>query len=233
MLRCFGHVWLCVTLWTVAHQAPLSMGFPRQKYWSGLPCPPPKDLPSSGIKLASPMSPALAGKFFTTITNLGSPRYVRFSVHWYFNKATSKKGNPVFAFIDRNLLYCIHTHTHTHAHLLPPLPCFCTFFLQVDNASSAGSCLWTPTHQKKKKKKKWLLPATVPHFLGATAVPMPVINQVCCLLTFESILNEQPAPGTPQTRVALLVLLFCNLACDDRCWEQSHPCGNQQGEAKS
>ena len=154
MLRCFGHVWLCVTLWTVAHQAPLSMGFPRQKYWSGLPCPPPKDLPSSGIKLASPMSPALAGKFFTTITNLGSPRYVRFSVHWYFNKATSKKGNPVFGFIDRNLLYCIHTHTHTHththAHPLPPLPCFCTFFLQVDNASSAGSCLWTPTHQKKK-----------------------------------------------------------------------------------
>ena len=42
--------------WTAAPQAPLSMGFPRQKYWSGLPCPPPGDLPNSGIK---PRSPAL------------------------------------------------------------------------------------------------------------------------------------------------------------------------------
>ena len=36
--RVFGHVWLFVTIWTVAHEAPLSMGFSRQKYWSGLPC---------------------------------------------------------------------------------------------------------------------------------------------------------------------------------------------------
>ena len=47
------------TPWTVAHQAPLSMGFPRQKYWSGLPFPPPVDLPDPGIKLKSPASPAL------------------------------------------------------------------------------------------------------------------------------------------------------------------------------
>ena len=57
---------LCVTLWTVAQQAPLSMGFPRQEYWSGLPCPLPGDLPDPGIKPASLMSPALAGRFFTT-----------------------------------------------------------------------------------------------------------------------------------------------------------------------
>ena len=48
---------------TVACQAPLSMGFPRQGYWSGLPFPSPGDLPDPGIK---PMSPALAGGFFTT-----------------------------------------------------------------------------------------------------------------------------------------------------------------------
>ena len=42
------------TLWTVARQAPLSMGFPRQEYWSGLPCPPPGDLPDPGIESASP-----------------------------------------------------------------------------------------------------------------------------------------------------------------------------------
>ena len=45
--------------WTVAHQAPLSMGFPRQEYWSGLPCPPPGDLLDPGIKSMSPKSPAL------------------------------------------------------------------------------------------------------------------------------------------------------------------------------
>ena len=46
-----------VTLWTVACQAPLSLGFSRQEYWSGLPCPPAGDLPDPGIKPASPMSP--------------------------------------------------------------------------------------------------------------------------------------------------------------------------------
>ena len=50
---------------TGAHQAPLSMGFSRQEYWSGLPFPPPGDLPNPGIKPASLMSPALAGRSFT------------------------------------------------------------------------------------------------------------------------------------------------------------------------
>ena len=60
-----SHVWLFVTPWTVACQAPLSMGFSRQEYWSGLPCPPPGDLPYPGIE---PMSPALADRFFTAST---------------------------------------------------------------------------------------------------------------------------------------------------------------------
>ena len=54
--------------WTSALQAPLSMGFSRQEYWGGLPRPPPRDLPNAGIKPASLMSPALAGRFFTTST---------------------------------------------------------------------------------------------------------------------------------------------------------------------
>ena len=57
---------LCLTLvtpWTVACQAPLSMGFPRQEYWSRLPFPPPADLPDPVIE---PASPALAGRFFTS-----------------------------------------------------------------------------------------------------------------------------------------------------------------------
>ena len=44
MLSCFSHIWLFATLWTIARQAPLSMGFSRQEYWSGLLCPAPWDL---------------------------------------------------------------------------------------------------------------------------------------------------------------------------------------------
>ena len=54
--------------YTVACQAPLSLGFPRQEYWSGLPCPPPGDLPDPGIKPRSLLSPTLAGRFFFTST---------------------------------------------------------------------------------------------------------------------------------------------------------------------
>ena len=56
----FSHVQLFVTLWTVAHQALLSMGVSRQEYWSGLPSPPPGDLPNPGIEPLSLMSSALA-----------------------------------------------------------------------------------------------------------------------------------------------------------------------------
>ena len=58
-----SHVQLFVSPYTIAHQAPLSMGFSRQEYWSGLPFPPPGDLPNPGIKQ---VSPALAGRFFIT-----------------------------------------------------------------------------------------------------------------------------------------------------------------------
>ena len=50
---------LCYSLWTAARQAPLFIGFSRQEYWSGLPCPPPGHLPDPGIKHTSPASPAL------------------------------------------------------------------------------------------------------------------------------------------------------------------------------
>ena len=59
MLSCFSHVWLFATLWTVACQAPLSVGFSRWEYWSGLPRPPPWGFPDPGIKPRSPASPAL------------------------------------------------------------------------------------------------------------------------------------------------------------------------------
>ena len=66
VLSCFSCVQLFATPWTVAHQAPLSMGFSRQEYWSGLPCSPAGVLPYPRIEPASFMSLALAGGFFTT-----------------------------------------------------------------------------------------------------------------------------------------------------------------------
>ena len=63
VLSHFSRVWIPVTVWAVAHEAPLSMGFSRQEYWSGLPCPPQRDRPDPGIK---PVSPAFVGWFFST-----------------------------------------------------------------------------------------------------------------------------------------------------------------------
>ena len=69
---CAKSLQLClfVTPWTITHHTSLSMGFSRQVYWSGLPRPPPGDLPNSGIKPGSLVS-ALTGGFFTASANLG------------------------------------------------------------------------------------------------------------------------------------------------------------------
>ena len=62
VFQLFSHVWLLVTPWTEACQAPLSVGFPRQESWSGLPLSSPRDLLAPGIRS---LSPALTGRFFT------------------------------------------------------------------------------------------------------------------------------------------------------------------------
>ena len=67
MLSHFSHVRLSMTLWnSCSPPGSSSMGFSRQEYWSGLPCPPLGELPDTGIQPASIMSPALAGGFLTT-----------------------------------------------------------------------------------------------------------------------------------------------------------------------
>ena len=66
LLSHFSHVWPFVTLWTIDCQASLPMGLSRHEYWSGLPCSPPGNLPNPETEPASLMSPALAGRFFTT-----------------------------------------------------------------------------------------------------------------------------------------------------------------------
>ena len=74
MLSLFSHVLLFATPWTVACQTPLSVGFSRQEYWSGWPCPPRGDLPNPGIELTSLMSPALTGGFFSPSTTWEAPK---------------------------------------------------------------------------------------------------------------------------------------------------------------
>ena len=76
----------------VARQAPLSMGFPRQEYWSGLPCPPPGDLPDPGIKPASLTSPALAGGFFTTSAPWEAPQHKTCIFIWALGERQSLKS---------------------------------------------------------------------------------------------------------------------------------------------
>ena len=85
---------LCPTLWTVAHQAPLSMGFPRQESWSGLPLPTPGGH-HPGIEPTSLASPALAGGFFTTSTTWEASARVYSNLHVLSNLIISinKQGN--------------------------------------------------------------------------------------------------------------------------------------------
>ena len=83
-------VWLFVTPWAIASQAPLFLRFPRQKYWSGFPCPSSGDLPSPGIESTSLAFPVLAGRFFTTTPPGKSPLFLKltwgtllFFVSWF------------------------------------------------------------------------------------------------------------------------------------------------------
>ena len=79
-----------VTSWTAAHQSPLSMEFSRQEYWSGLPFPPPGDLPDPGI---IPVFPALASGFFTTEPPGKPPTYYIPIVYFVkFWKYKNKRG---------------------------------------------------------------------------------------------------------------------------------------------
>ena len=79
VLSHFSQVQLLAALWTAILQAPLSMGFSRQEYGSGLPWPPPGDLPNPGIKPASFMSSCIGREFFTTNATWGN---VKSSGHW-------------------------------------------------------------------------------------------------------------------------------------------------------
>ena len=73
MWRHISHVWLFVTLWTLACQVPLFLGFSRQEYWSGLPFPSPRDLPDLELETISLKSPKLSSGFLTTSATWEAP----------------------------------------------------------------------------------------------------------------------------------------------------------------
>ena len=97
-------LWLYATLWTVACQAPLSMKFSRQEYWSGLPCLPawhlPDPGPDPGIEPTSLMSPALAGRFFTTSTNWEAPQILYYINSLLFKAETWMKWSELFIYTE-------------------------------------------------------------------------------------------------------------------------------------
>ena len=86
-------VWLFVKPWTVAHQVPLSMGFSRQEYWSGLPLPSLGDPSNPGIKSMSPVSSALVGGLFTTEPPGKPIIYNRVQSIWQFSCGFHSKNN--------------------------------------------------------------------------------------------------------------------------------------------
>ena len=101
-LNCFSCVRLFATLWTVAHQTLLSMRLSRQEYWSGLPFLSPGDHPDPGIEPMSFISPALAGKFFTTSATWETPLV-------YYN-----------IIVNTICHIYIHIHTYTIYIYMPP-----------------------------------------------------------------------------------------------------------------
>ena len=96
----------------VAHQAPLSMGFSRQEYWRGFPCPPPGDLPDPRIEPASLMSPALAGGFFTTSATWQDKHPI--VVSFYFSLSAWKCDLVTVVFWSQDIIQLWRFNYHTY-----------------------------------------------------------------------------------------------------------------------
>ena len=130
MLSHFSHVWLFVTLWTVACQAPLSMGFSRKEYWRRWPCPSSGDLPDQGIEPASLMFLELAGGFFITSTTwevhvIYAKSYNSDYIVSHFSHVNDILCNPVFSmmkfwihFPHRNVITLHSTSIYIQSYVL-------------------------------------------------------------------------------------------------------------------
>ena len=110
-MKSLSRVRLFATLWTVAHQAPPSMGFSRQEYWSGLPFHSPGDLPNPGIE---PGSPALEADALT-FEPPGKP----IALYKCSSSKTIAKNNDDYIYIYIYIYICIYIHTHMENEQFP------------------------------------------------------------------------------------------------------------------
>ena len=179
----FSCVRLFETPWTVAHQPLLSTGFSRQEYWSGLPCHSPGDLPNPGIEPTSLMSPALAGRFFTTsatgkCTHLHTHKHTHISTNTHIPAQTS-----IYIHVCMLSRVCFIATPWTTAHQAPVsrdffqariLECVAIFFSRgsswprdgthiscigrqiLYNCAPWETCIYTHTHTHTHTHRKYI-----------------------------------------------------------------------------
>ena len=126
VLSHFSRVQLFVTPWTVAPQVVLSMGFSRQEYGSGLPCPSPRDIPDSGMRPLSLTSPALAGWLFITSAIWEAGMLYKHNK----NPKLPRKGQPPYSTGHLDTLYvvCVFLFRLSYYFCLPMLWMFCVLW---------------------------------------------------------------------------------------------------------
>ena len=186
MLHCFSHVQLCVTLWTVARQAPLSMGFSRQEYCSELPRPPQGDLPDPGTEPVSVVSPALAGGFFTMRNTFQIYPWLSLFCLYCFNDVLSSNDFQFVSLIhsaicnDSWIQICPHCSEHKECILGNSLVVqwlgLCAFTAEGQGSTSGRGikilqALWWS--QKKKKKMHSLSWLTRLFMFTLCFIPLP------------------------------------------------------------
>ena len=142
VLSRFSCVHLWGTLWTVVRQAPLSMGFSRQEYWSGLPCPPPGDLPNPGIKPRSLRSPALAGRLFTTSAT-GEAQQGNPTQQWKRRTADAYNNLDPVSVGHRDVLPDAESQTEKH-----------TLWVHVREVLKQANGLYGDSHQISEKERE-------------------------------------------------------------------------------
>ena len=141
------------TPWIVACQAPLSMGFPRQEYWGGLPFSPLRDLPDPGIEPnfpESPLSPALAGGFFTTASP-GKPKTTKNQTSSMWNNSLQDTGH--LAIKDSNSW---ETGTNEGSSARGPLTALREFPDLRTGRGSLDWAQWTPWVSEAAERPGWM-----------------------------------------------------------------------------
>ena len=144
--------WLFAAPWTVAHQAPLSMGFSRQEYWNELPFPTPEDLSNPGIEIMILASSALADGFFTTTTTWEVP-YIHSFFRFFFYIGHYRVLSRVPCAIHRSLLVIYFIYSSVYTSIQPSnLSLLHYFKLWYSWEGKGGPLIWTRNEDGAKFK---------------------------------------------------------------------------------